>query len=92
MSEHREPKLLGNGKLTVSARLSSVFGATAVAALIGLASFIGPKAWDMLVSIHENMNKLTLAVELGSERTFALKERVDKIEDRLVFLEQKGQR
>jgi hypothetical protein len=83
-----QPRLLGNGKLTVSARLSTVYGAAAMTALGVLLAFFAPKGWDMLVSIHDNVQQLKLARAVDDERHGALKERVDKIEDRLTSLEQ----
>lgn len=82
-----EPKLLGNGKLTVAARISSVFGAAAVAVLIAVSPFVLKEIWSEFRAMRSDIGKLQLSSGVDTTKLGTIEKRLDGIEDRVVFLE-----
>lgn len=86
----RKADLLGNGTLTILARLSSVASAAVLALLIAISSFLLPKLWDFGAKVHDDIIgiKLYIAAEMGKEQTHGvehneMRRRLDTVEIRL---------
>ncbi len=82
-------KMIGSGTLTLAARLSSLAGAGAFAAVIGGGTWIGPKAWNLLTDTFASISRIELYIAGATAhdaaqdlRLSGLELRVNRLEDR----------
>lgn len=82
-----ELKLLGNGKLTVAARLSSLASAAVFGAVIVVAPIIFPKVIDYFENQRQALEKIVTWVEAQKERDSGQNHRLIQLEERATRIE-----
>lgn len=87
MSEHREPKLLGNDKLTVAARLSSLAGAAVFGIAIGVIPTVLPRVVDYFEKQGNAIRQILSHIESQKERDTGQDHRLSQLEERATRIE-----
>ena len=75
--------LLGNGKLTIASRLSSVASAAALVFLVAAIPVLGKEAWALLKEMHADIRELTVNSEIAKHRDNDHERRLGIIETKI---------
>lgn len=76
----REQDLLGNGKLTVLARLASVYLAFAGTAFAGIAGAVGWEIWGYVKDTRRDVDRLMQARSKADEKVVGHDGRITRLE------------